>query len=247
MTTEPAPLVPGDATEVATRARYLGWACAGAQIAVQLAGTRSEPVRWPQRPVAADSGLRSFVSVQGSLTMFPIRSYGSEEQQQQWLPTMASGEVIGCFGLTEPDSGSDPASMRTTARRDGRDWILNGTKTWITNGSIADVAVVWAGTEDGIRGFIVPTGTPGFSEHEIHHKTSLRASTTGELVLSDVRLPADAVLPEAVGLHAPLSCLNEGRFGILFGAMGAARACFESALAYARERVQFGKPIAAFS
>ncbi|KWX68279.1 acyl-CoA dehydrogenase family protein [Mycobacterium sp. NAZ190054] len=195
---------------------------------------------------AGDSGLRSFVSVQGSLAMFPIRTYGSEEQRQQWLPGMASGEYIGCFGLTEPDSGSDPASMRTSARRDGPDWILNGVKTWITNGSIADVAVVWARTDEGVRGFVVPSGLPGFEQREIHHKMSLRASATGELVFDDVRLPADAVLPGVVGMRGPLSCLNEARFGILFGALGAGRASFEAALDYAGSRTQFGKPIAGF-
>ncbi|MGE2736304.1 acyl-CoA dehydrogenase family protein [Mycolicibacterium vaccae] len=195
---------------------------------------------------AGDSGLRSFVSVQGSLAMFPIRAYGSEEQRQQWLPGMASGEYIGCFGLTEPDSGSDPASMRTRARRDGSDWILSGAKMWITNGAIADLAVVWAQTEEGVRGFIVPSGTPGFGQREIHHKMSLRASSTGELTFDDVRLPADAVLPGVVGLRGPLSCLNEARFGILFGALGAGRASFEAAVDYAADRVQFGRPIAGF-
>ncbi|MGE0218992.1 acyl-CoA dehydrogenase family protein [Mycolicibacterium sp.] len=195
---------------------------------------------------AGDSGLRSFVSVQGSLAMFPIRAYGSEEQRAQWLPGMASGELIGCFGLTEPDSGSDPSSMRTAAHRDGSDWILNGTKTWITNGPIADVAVVWARTDEGVRGFVVPTGTPGFEQREIHHKMSLRASATGELVFDDVRLPADAVLPGVIGMRGPLSCLDEARFGILFGALGAGRAAFEAAVGYAGDRTQFGKPIAGF-
>ncbi len=195
---------------------------------------------------AGDSGARSFVSVQGSLAMFPIWAYGSEEQKQTWLPRMAAGEVIGCFGLTEPDAGSDPASMRTRARRDGDDWILNGTKMWITNGGVADVAVVWAQTDEGVRGFIVPTNTPGFWTQDIHKKLSLRASVTSELVLDDVRLPADAVLPGVVGMRGPLSCLNEARFGILFGAMGAARACFESALDYTLERTQFDVPIASF-
>jgi glutaryl-CoA dehydrogenase len=195
---------------------------------------------------AGDSGLRSFVSVQGSLAMFPIRTYGSEEQRDRWLPGMAAGEFIGCFGLTEPDSGSDPASMRTAARRDGSDWILNGAKTWITNGSIADVAVVWARTDGGIRGFVVPCGTKGFEQREIHHKMSLRASSTGELVFDDVRLPAEAVLPGVVGMRGPLKCLNEARFGILFGALGAGRASFEAAVDYAGDRVQFGKPIAGF-
>lgn len=195
---------------------------------------------------AGDSGTRSFVSVQGSLAMFPIRAYGSEEQKQQWLPAMAAGEAIGCFGLTESDAGSDPGAMRTVAKQDGSDWVLNGSKMWITNGNLADVAVVWAQTDGGIRGFVVPTDTPGFTAIEIHQKMSLRASITSELVLDDVRLPAAAVLPDVVGLRGPLSCLNEARFGILFGAVGAARACYEAALDYAKERVMFGKPIASF-
>ena len=195
---------------------------------------------------AGDSGLRSFVSVQGSLAMFAIWRFGSEEQKQEWLPRMAAGEAVGCFGLTEPDAGSDPGSMRTTARRDGDDWVLNGTKMWITNGSLADVAVVWARTDDGIRGFLVPRDTPGFTTQDIHQKLSLRASVTSELILDDVRLPGAAQLPEAEGLRAPLACLNEARFGIVFGAIGAARACYEAALEYAGSRVQFGKPIAAF-
>jgi glutaryl-CoA dehydrogenase len=195
---------------------------------------------------AGDSGLRSFVSVQGSLAMFAIWRFGSEEQKQEWLPRMAAGDAIGCFGLTEPDAGSDPGAMRTTARRDGDDWVLNGTKMWITNGSLADVAVVWARTDDGIRGFLVPRDTPGFTTQDIHQKLSLRASITSELILDDVRLPAAAQLPEAEGLRAPLACLSEARFGIVFGAVGAARACYEAALEYAGSRVQFGKPIAAF-
>jgi glutaryl-CoA dehydrogenase len=195
---------------------------------------------------AGDSGIRSFVSVQGSLSMFPIWAYGSEEQKQRWLPGMAAGELIGCFGLTEADAGSDPGSMRTRARRDGSDWILNGSKMWITSGNIADLAVVWAHTDEGIRGFIVPTDAPGFTANEIHKKLSLRASVTSELVLDDVRLPADAALPGVVGLKGPLSCLNEARFGILFGAVGAARACYEAALEYAGDRIMFGKPIASF-
>ncbi len=195
---------------------------------------------------AGDSGFRSFVSVQGSLAMFPIWRYGSEEQKQLWLPRMASGEAIGCFGLTEPDAGSDPGSMRTRARRDGSDWVLDGTKMWITNGGIADVAVVWAQTAEGIRGFLVPRGTPGFSTNDVHRKLSLRASVTSELVLDGCRLPDDAVLPGAVGLKGPLSCLSEARFGILFGVLGAARSCFRSALEYSKSRLQFGKPIGAF-
>ncbi len=195
---------------------------------------------------AGDSSVRSLVSVQGSLAMFAIHRWGSEEQRQRWLPAMAAGEAIGCFGLTEPDSGSDPGSMRTRARRDGSDWILNGAKAWITNGTIADVAVVWAVTDDGVRGFLVAAGTPGFSAPEIHRKLSLRASVTSELVLEDVRLPAAAMLPEARSLRGPLSCLNEARYGIVWGAAGAARACLEAALSYAGERVQFGRPIASF-
>lgn len=195
---------------------------------------------------AVDSGLRSLVSVQGSLAMFAIWRWGSEEQKTQWLPRMAAGEAIGCFGLTEPDAGSDPAGMRTFARKDGDDWILSGRKMWITNGSIADVAVVWAHTDDGIRGFVVPTDVPGFSSPEIKHKLSLRASVTGELVLDDVRLPADAMLPDARGLRGPLSCLNEARYGIAWGAMGAARSALDSALSYSRERVQFGRAIGGF-
>jgi glutaryl-CoA dehydrogenase len=195
---------------------------------------------------AGDSGLRSLVSVQGSLAMYAIWRWGSEEQKQEWLPRMATGEAIGCFGLTEPDSGSDPGSMRTRARRDGSDWIINGQKMWITNGSIADVAVVWAATDEGVRGFLVPRGTPGFSAPEIDKKLSLRASVTSELILDDVRLPASALLPEATSLRGPLSCLNEARYGIVWGAAGAGRACFEAALAYAGERAQFGVPIASF-
>ena len=195
---------------------------------------------------AGDSGLRSFVSVQGSLAMFAIWRFGSEEQKQEWLPRMAAGEAVGCFGLTEPDAGSDPGSMRTSARRSGDDWLLNGAKMWITNGSIADVAVVWARTDEGVRGFLVPRDTPGFTTQDIHNKLSLRASVTSELIFDDVRLPASAQLPEAEGLRAPLACLNEARFGIVFGAIGAARACYEAALEYAASRVQFGRPIAAF-
>ncbi|HET6448957.1 MAG TPA: acyl-CoA dehydrogenase family protein [Conexibacter sp.] len=196
---------------------------------------------------AGDSGVRSLVSVQGSLAMYAIWRWGSEEQKQEWLPRMAAGEAIGCFGLTEPDAGSDPGSMRTHARRapDGADWILNGAKMWITNGSIADVAVVWARTDDGVCGFLVPSGTPGFSAPEIHKKLSLRASVTSELVLDDVRLPDSARLPEVSSLRGPLSCLNEARYGIVWGAAGAARACFEAALRYAKERIQFDRPIAA--
>ena len=198
---------------------------------------------------ASDSGIRSLVSVQGSLAMFAIWRWGSEDHKADWLPRMATGEAVGCFGLTEPDAGSDPASMRTTARRDGDDWLLDGTKMWITNGSIADVAIVWADAgEDlgGIRGFVVPTDTAGFSAPPIKHKLSLRASVTSELVLDGVRLPGSAVLPEVRGLKGPLSCLNEARYGIVWGALGAARSCVTAAREYAAERVQFGRPIAGF-
>jgi len=195
---------------------------------------------------ATDSGIRSLVSVQGSLAMFAIWRWGSEEQKSEWLPRMATGEAIGCFGLTEPDFGSDPGSMRTRARKDGADWVLDGRKMWITNGSIADVAVVWAQTDDKIRGFVVPTNTPGFAAPEIKHKQSLRASVTSELILDGVRLPESAVLPDVSGLKGPLSCLNEARYGILWGAMGAARSSLESALSYANDRIQFDKPISAF-
>jgi glutaryl-CoA dehydrogenase len=195
---------------------------------------------------AVDSGLRSFVSVQGSLAMYAIHKWGSEEQRQEWLPRMATGDALGCFGLTEPDAGSDPGAMRTRAVRDGSDWVLSGTKMWITNGTVADVAVVWAQTDDGIRGFVVPTSTPGFTANEVKHKLSLRASLTAELVLDGVRLPSSAAFPEVRGLRGPLSCLNEARYGILFGVVGAARACYEAALEYTLSRSQFGKPLAGF-
>lgn len=193
-----------------------------------------------------DSGLRSFVSVQGSLCMFPINHYGSQEQKERWLPPMARGEVIGCFGLTEPEFGSNPAGMATRARRDGNDWILNGTKRWITNGNLAHLALVWARTDDGIRGFLVEKGTKGFEAREIHNKLSMRASVTSELILDDCRVPASSELPGARGLKGPLSCLNEARFGIVWGSLGAAIACYQSALEYARERVQFDRPIAGY-
>ncbi len=215
-----------------------GYGCAGSSaVAYGLACQELE---------AGDSGLRSFVSVQGSLAMFPIWAFGSEEQKNRWLPKMAKGEVIGCFGLTEPDSGSDPSSMITNARRDGNSFVLNGNKMWITNGGIADVAVVWAKCEDTIRGFIVERGTPGFTTNDIHHKLSLRASITSELHFDDCRIPADNILPNVKGLRGPLSCLNEARFGIAWGVTGAARACYETALDYAKTRVQFGKPIASY-
>lgn len=218
-----------------------GYGCAGlSATAYGLACLEAE---------AIDSGLRSFISVQGSLSMVAIHRWGSEEQKQQWLPQMATGEVLGCFGLTEPDFGSNPAGMRTHARRDGDDWILNGSKMWITNAPVADVAVIWAQTGDssrGIRGFLVPTDTPGFSAPEIKHKMSLRASVTGEIALDDVRVPASALLPEAQGLRGPLSCLNEARFGIVFGAVGAARDCLEAAIDYAQTREVFDKPLSGY-
>lgn len=195
---------------------------------------------------AIDSGLRSFVSVQGSLAMFPIWRYGSEEQKAEWLPPMARGDAIGCFGLTEADFGSDPGGMRTRARREGVDWVLNGSKMWITNGGIADVAIVWAQSDEGVRGFIVPRGTPGFSTADITRKHSLRASVTSELVFDDCRLSPSAELPEARGLRGPLSCLSEARYGIVWGSVGAARTCFAAALEYAKTRIQFERPIGGF-
>ena len=215
-----------------------GYGCAGTSaVAYGLACLELE---------AADSGIRSLVSVQGSLAMYAIWRYGGAEQKEQWLPRMAAGDAIGCFGLTEADFGSDPGGMRTSARRDGTDWVVDGTKTWITNGSVAELAVVWARTDDGIRGFVVPAGTPGFSAPEITRKLSLRASVTSELVLDSVRLPGSALLPEARGLSAPLGCLAEARFGIVFGALGAARDCLETTIAYAQERQVFGKPLTAY-
>ncbi|MDP9443876.1 MAG: acyl-CoA dehydrogenase family protein [Actinomycetota bacterium] len=215
-----------------------GYGCAGTgAVAYGLACMELE---------AGDSGIRSLVSVQGSLAMYAIWAHGSDEQKREWLPRMARGEAIGCFALTEPDFGSNPAGMRTRAKRHGSDWLLSGTKMWITNGPVAEVAVVWAGTDEGIRGFLVPAGTDGFSAQEVRHKLSLRASSTGELVLDGVRLPADAVLPEARGLAGPLGCLNEARFGIIFGAVGAARDCLETTLDYALSREQFDRPIAGF-
>ncbi|MHB8400303.1 MAG: acyl-CoA dehydrogenase family protein [Candidatus Limnocylindrales bacterium] len=219
-----------------------GYGCAGASaVSYGLACLELE---------AGDSGFRSAVSVQGSLSMFPIRQYGSDEQRDEWLPRMARGEAIGCFGLTEPDAGSDPSSMRTTARRfgpgDDADWILSGSKMWITNGGIADVAVVWAQTDDDIRGFVLPRGTRGFTTRDMHRKLSLRASITSELIFDECRLPASAVLPGVRGLKGPLSCLSEARYGILWGVMGAARTCFTAALDYSRTRVQFGRPIGGF-
>lgn len=200
---------------------------------------------------AVDSGLRSFMSVQGSLAMFAIRAFGSEEHREEWLPKMAAGEAIGCFGLTEPDFGSNPAGMRTVAKRDGDDWVINGSKMWITNGSVADVAIVWARTDleegsRGIRGFVVPTDTRGFRSMVVKHKLSLRASITAELSFEDMRLPASAMLPGVTGLKGPLSCLNEARFGIVFGVVGAARDCLESALSYTADREVFDKPLSGY-
>ncbi|SFR20411.1 glutaryl-CoA dehydrogenase [Lentzea waywayandensis] len=215
-----------------------GYGCAGTSaLAYGLACLELE---------AVDSGIRSFVSVQGSLSMYSIWKYGSEEQKQEWLPRLAAGEAIGCFGLTEPDFGSNPSGMRTRAVRDGADWVLDGTKMWITNGGLADVATVWARTEEGIRGFLVPRGTPGFSTRDIKQKLSMRASVTSELILEGVRLPESARLPLATSLRAPLTCLNEARFGIVFGAVGAARDSLQAALRYAGTRIQFDQPIAAF-
>jgi len=215
-----------------------GYGCAGSSaIAYGVACMELE---------AGDSALRSFCSVQGSLAMFAIWKWGSEEQKQRWLPGMAAGELVGCFGLTEPDSGSDPGSMRTTAKRDGEDWILNGSKMWITSGSIADVAVVWARTDDGVQGFLVEPGMEGFTAPEMHHKLSLRASVTSELAFNDVRIPDSNRLPEVQSLKGPLSCLNEARYGIVWGVIGAARSCFEAALDYSMTRKQFDQPIASF-
>lgn len=215
-----------------------GYGCAGrSAVEYGLAGAELE---------AGDSGLRTFVSVQGSLAMSAIYKHGSEEQKQQWLPQMAAGEAIGCFGLTEPTAGSDPSSMTTFARRDGQDWVLNGTKRWIGLANVAKVAVIWAQTDEGIRGFVVPTDTPGYSATPIEPKLSMRASIQCEIELSDVRLPADAVLPHVTGLKGPFSCLNEARYGIIWGSMGAARDAFEDALAYSQTRMQFDKPLAGY-
>ena len=193
-----------------------------------------------------DSGVRSFVSVQGALVMYPIFAFGSEEQKRRWLPAMATADAIGCFGLTEADHGSDPGGMKTRAQKDGEGWVLNGSKMWITNGSMADVAVVWARTGEDIRGFLVEKGTPGFEAKQMHGKHSLRASDTSELVLNDVRLPGDAILPGSGGLKSPLMCLTQARYGIAWGAVGAAMACYDEALRYSQERIQFDKPIASF-
>ncbi|MCT1722678.1 acyl-CoA dehydrogenase family protein [Kocuria marina] len=215
-----------------------GYGCAGrSAVEYGLAGAELE---------AGDSGLRTFVSVQGSLAMSAIYKWGSEEQKQEWLPRMAAGEAIGCFGLTEPTAGSDPGSMKTFARRDGEDWVISGAKRWIGLATVAKVAVIWAQTDEGIRGFVVPTDTPGFKATPIQPKLSMRASIQCEIELTDVRLPASALLPEAKGLRGPFSCLNEARYGIIWGAMGAARDSFEVALKYSQERMQFDRPLAGY-
>ena len=230
----------GDLAKLGLLGMHLhGYGCAGTSATAY--GVACEELE------AGDSAVRSAISVQGSLSMYPIWAFGSEEQKQRWLPEMAAGRAIGCFGLTEPDAGSDPATMRTRARRDGSDWVIDGTKMWITNGSIADVAIVWARVDDTVRGFIVERGTRGFSARDVTRKLSLRASVTSELSFESVRVPGDAVLPGVTGLRGPLSCLNEARFGIAWGTMGAARACFESALEYSKQRHAFGRPIAGFS
>jgi glutaryl-CoA dehydrogenase len=236
--TFPRELIPGLAGLGLFGMHLEGHGCAGASAVAY--GVACEELE------AGDSGLRSFVSVQGSLAMFPIHRFGSEEQRDRWLPEMAAGRAIGCFGLTEPDAGSDPAAMRSHARRAGGDWVLSGTKMWITNGSLADIAVVWAQTDEGIRGFLVERGTPGFSARDIEGKLSLRASVTSELILDEVRVPEASLLPGARGLGGPLACLDEARYGIAWGVLGAARACFEAAVEYARSREAFGHPIAHF-
>jgi glutaryl-CoA dehydrogenase len=236
--TFPRELIPGLAGLGLLGMHLEGHGCAGASAVAY--GVACEELE------AGDSGLRSFVSVQGSLAMFPIHRFGSDEQRERWLPEMAAGRAIGCFGLTEPDAGSDPAAMRTRARRAGGDWVLSGTKMWITNGSIADISVVWAQSDEGIRGFLVERGAPGFSSRDIEGKLSLRASVTSELILDEVRVPESSLLPEARGLSGPLACLDEARFGIAWGVLGAARACFEAAVEYARSREAFGHPIAHF-
>lgn len=235
----PARELAGELGELGVLGMHLeGYGCAGmSAVSYGLACLELE---------AGDSGIRSLVSVQGSLAMYAIHAFGSPEQKEHWLPRMAKGEAIGCFGLTEADYGSNPSGMITSAKEDGDEWILNGSKMWITNGGIADVAVVWARTEDGVRGFVVPTDTPGFVANPIKHKVSLRASVTSELVFDNLRLPADAVLPGVSGLRGPLSCLNEARFGIVFGTLGAARDCLETAISYSIDREQFDRPIAGF-
>ena len=234
----PRDLIPELASLGVLGASIQGYGCAG-----------MTPVQYGlvlQELEYGDSGLRSFVSVQGSLAMFALHRWGTEEQKEEWLPRMATGEAIGCFGLTESDAGSDPGSMKTRARKDGGDWVLTGSKMWITNGTLADVAVVWAQTDEGIRGFVVPTDTSGFSAHKIQRKLSLRASVTAELAFDEVRLPDEAAFPEVRGLKGPLSCLNEARYGIVWGAVGAARACLEESLAYTAAREQFGRSLSSF-
>jgi glutaryl-CoA dehydrogenase len=233
----PTELIPELAELGAFGANLQGYGCAGLNdIAYGLICQELE---------RGDSGLRSFVSVQSSLVMYPIRAYGSEEQKQRWLPELASAETIGCFGLTEAHGGSDPANMKTHARRDGDDWVLNGSKMWITNGSLADLALIWARTDEGVRGFLVETDSPGFASQEIENKFSLRASVTSALYLDDVRVPNEAVLPNARGMRGPLGCLTQARYGIAWGVIGAAQACLSEALEYAAERVLFGRPLAA--
>ena len=236
--TFPRELITGLANLGVLGMHLTGYNCAGASAVAY--GVACEELE------AGDSGIRSFVSVQGSLCMFPIWRFGSETQKNEWLPRMATGEVIGCFGLTESDAGSDPAAMRTYAKRDGSDWILNGGKMWITSGGMAHLAVIWAQTDEGIRGFLVDTKSKGFSANEITRKMSLRASVTSELVLDSVRVPESMRLPHALGLRGPLSCLNEARYGIAWGVMGAARACYEAAVDYSRERKVMQKSLAAF-
>jgi glutaryl-CoA dehydrogenase len=237
--TFPTDLVPAIAEMGLLGMHLEGYGCAGASATAYGVACRELE--------RGDSGLRSFVSVQGSLCMFPIWRYGSEEQKETWLPRMAAGEVIGCFGLTEPDHGSDPAGMLTRARRDGDEYVLSGTKRWITNAPLADLAIVWARDDDGhVGGFLVERGTPGFETRDITRKLSLRASATGEILLDDCRIPASNRLPDAKGLRAPLSCLTEARYGIAWGAVGAATACYLSTLDYQLSRAQFGKPLAAY-
>ncbi|MBT8442807.1 MAG: acyl-CoA dehydrogenase family protein [Gammaproteobacteria bacterium] len=232
----PVELVPEIAQLGLLGSTLTGYGCAGINsVAYGLACQEIE---------RGDSALRSFVSVQGSLVMYPIYSFGSSEQKERWLPTMSAGEAIGCFGLTEPQGGSDPANMKTHARRDGDDWIINGSKMWITNAVIADVAVIWATTDQGVRGFLVEKGAPGFAAHAIEHKMSLRASTTGSLFLDNVRVPAENLLPGAEGMRGPLSCLTQARFGIAWGAIGPAQACLAELLEYTATRTLFGTTLA---
>jgi glutaryl-CoA dehydrogenase len=236
--TFPMQLVPAIADMGLLGMHLDGYGCAGASAMAYGVACRELE--------AGDSGLRSFVSVQGSLCMFPIWKYGSEEQKERWLPQMAAGEIIGCFGLTEPDHGSDPSNMATRAKRDGDKWVLNGSKRWITNAGIADLAIVWANTDEGFRGFLVPTDSDGFEARKIQNKLSLRASVTGEFYMDDVIVPESMRLTDAVSIGAPLSCLSEARYGIAFGAVGVARDCYNAALDYQQGRAQFGKPLSSF-